>query len=354
MKPSLRAQAKERRDRSYGKVLTYSPKVFLPVTNLCRNRCSYCSFRRSPGEAGEYTMSPDDCRRSLDAAQKMGCIEALLCLGDTPKGSFLKYQKMLKTWGFDGIAEYLAWISEEALSRGLLAHTNAGILRADEMALLRHSNVSLGLMLESSANRLCEPGMAHHQAPDKKPARRLAMIEEAGRQKIPFTSGLLIGIGETASERSQSIAEMAELQERFGHLQELIVQPFRPHAGTPMQAQPEAPLESLLDTIAEARMALPESVTIQAPPNLAPGAIEALIDAGINDFGGISPLTPDFINPGYVWPHIDALAERCAKLGFELQPRLPLHQGFINRPGWLAEKLRPAVQAAQARLRVAA
>jgi FO synthase len=353
MKSSLRAKAQERRDRSYGKVLTYSPKVFLPVTNLCRNRCGYCSFRRSPGEPGEHTMSPDDCRRSLDAAQKTGCFEALLCLGDTPKGSFVKYQRLLQTWGFDGITEYLAWISEEALSRGLLAHTNAGILQAGEMAVLRKSNVSMGLMLESSADRLCEPGLPHHQAPDKKPASRLAMIEEAGRQKIPFTSGLLIGIGETARERSQSINELAELQDRFGHLQELILQPFRPHAGTPMQEQPEAPLDMLLDTIAEARMMLPEPVTIQAPPNLAPGAIEGMIDAGINDFGGISPLTPDFINPGYAWPHIDTLAERCARAGFELQARLPLHQAFIGREGWLDDGLRPAVEAAQARLSVA-
>ena len=299
-------------------------------------------------------MSPDEVCASLDAGAEAGCIEALLCLGDTPETGFPSYQRMLRDRGFESTVDYLDWISRQALQRGLFAHTNAGLLDAPAMSRLRRSNLSLGLMLESNAERLCQPGMPHAKAPDKHPAKRRAMIAEAGRQKIPFTSGILVGFGETEREREEAIDALAMLHQRYGHLQELIIQPFRPHAGTPMVDAAAASDEALLKAVSYARLCMPESVTIQAPPNLADGAIEALIDAGINDFGGISPLTHDFINPNYAWPHLETLAQRCANKGFVLKPRLPVHAPYLQANGWIDPGLRSAALAAQERLRRAA
>jgi FO synthase len=346
--------AAARRDAAYGAVLTYSPKVFLPVTNLCRNHCSYCTFRRSPNGVGAHTMTPEEVCASLDAAAAAGCIEALLCLGDTPETGFPSYQRTLHGWGFENTVDYLDWIGRQALQRGLFAHTNAGLLDASAMSRLKRSNLSLGLMLESNADRLCQPGMPHAKAPDKQPAKRRAMIAQAGRLKIPFTSGILVGFGETKGEREEAIEVLADLHHEHGHLQELIIQPFRPHASTAMADATAASDQALLEAVAFARLCMPSSVTIQAPPNLASGAIEALIDAGINDFGGISPLTPDFINPNYAWPHLETLAERCAAKGFSLQPRLPVHAAYLQRPGWIDEQLLGLAQAAQSRLGAAA
>ncbi len=346
--------AAARRNANFGRVLTYSPKVFLPVTNLCRNRCSYCTFRRSPHAAGAHTMAPDEVLASLDAGAKAGCLEALLCLGDTPETGFPSYRRDLRRWGFESTVDYLDWISGQARQRGLFAHTNAGLLDADAMRRLRRSNLSLGLMLESNAERLCQPGMPHGKAPDKQPHKRREMIAEAGRQKIPFTTGILVGFGETKAERKEAVDVLADLHQRYGHVQEVIVQPFRPHAGTAMVESVAASDADLLDAVAYARLRMPESVTIQAPPNLADGAIEALIDAGINDFGGISPVTPDFINPNYAWPHVESLAERCAVKGFTLQARLPVHRPYLQTSGWIDASLRDAALLADARLRDAA
>jgi FO synthase len=341
--------ASTKRDRAYGQTLTYSPKVFLPVTNLCRNVCSYCAFRRSPGQPGAQTMTRDQVLAALDQASALGCVEALLCLGDTPETGFPAYQRLLESWGFDSTVSYLEWIAQQAIERGLLPHTNAGILSSEAMARLRRCNVSLGLMLESNSDRLCEPGMPHHSAPDKRPALRRHMIAEAGRLMIPFTSGILVGFGETKGERVEAIDALAALHDQHGHLQEVIVQPFRAHAGTKMRAHPGAIDPDLLETIAMARMRLPASISIQSPPNLAPGVVEALIEAGINDFGGISPVTPDFINPGYPWPVIDALAARCAAQGKTLRPRLPVYERYRLEGGWIDERLiEPARQCALA------
>lgn len=325
---ALCAAARKRRDARWGRTITYSPKVFLPLTNLCRNVCDYCAFRRSPKDDGAHTMSPDEVERALAAAAAVGCTEALFCLGDRPESVFPSYREQLVAWGHASTVDYLVWACRAALAAGLLAHTNAGVLDKDEMARLRPVNASLGLMLESTSDRLCGKGMPHHRAPDKRPAVRLAMHEHAGELRIPFTSGLLIGIGETEAERLDALLAIRDSHRRHGHIQEVIVQRFRAHADTPMQLAREPSDEEASRAIAMARLVLDDDVTVQAPPNLSPGPIRQLLDAGINDLGGISPVTPDFINADHPWPIVDQLSLDLAAHGFTLQPRLPVHAGF--------------------------
>ncbi len=348
--PELTEAAARRRDRSRGRVLTFSPKVFLPLTNLCRNRCDYCSFRRSPGDPGEHTMSPDEVRATFEAARAQGCVEALFCLGDTPETGFRDYRALLRSYGHDRTTDYLEWAGELALEYGLLPHTNAGILSSADMARLKRVNVSLGLMLENASPRLCEKGMPHHKAPDKRPHVRIRMTDEAGALRIPFTSGLLIGIGETRAERVRTILAIRELHARHGHIQEVIVQNFRARPAIAMERSPEPDALELAHTIALARLILPDDVSVQAPPNLSPGATEMLVASGIDDFGGISPVTPDFINPLHPWPHLGELERECEALGFALRPRLPIYERHLEREGFLEPSLRPYVDAAKARL----
>ncbi|MEZ4268967.1 MAG: 7,8-didemethyl-8-hydroxy-5-deazariboflavin synthase CofG [Myxococcota bacterium] len=347
---ALTQAAKGRRDRAFGHTITFSPKVFLPLTNLCRNFCDYCSFRRSPGDPGAWTMSPAQVIEHLERAKAAGCVEALFCLGDTPEAVFPPYQRELADFGHSSTVDYLVWAAEQALDLGLLPHTNAGILPADAMARLRPVNVSLGLMLESTSDRLCARGMPHHRAPDKRPARRLAMHEEAGQLRIPFTSGLLIGIGETADERVETLLAIRALDDAHGHIQEVIVQNFRAHPDTPMAQWTEPDLESLTRTVALARLILPDRISVQAPPNLSPGASEALLDAGLNDFGGVSPVTPDYINPQHPWPHLDALAESCERRGLLLRPRLPIYPRHLQDPAFLDPALHAPCDVARKRL----
>ena len=342
--------ARARRDRTWGKTLTFSPKVFLPITNLCRNRCDYCSFRRSPGDPGEWTMSPDDVRTWLCRARDQGCIEALFCLGDTPETGFGEYRALLRSWGHDRTVDYLHWAAELALSIGLLPHTNAGILSRSDMIELRPVNASLGLMLESVSDRLCDKGMPHHRAPDKRPSRRLQMTREAGELRIPFTSGLLIGIGETIEERVQTLLAIRALHREHGHIQEVIVQNFRAHPSTPMGSFEEPSEDDLASAVALARLVLDDEVSVQAPPNLSPASTRTLIDAGINDFGGISPVSPDYINPGHPWPHLDRLSEACLDAGFGLEPRLPIYPVHLQREDFVDPALRPQVDRHQRRL----
>jgi FO synthase len=345
---ALREAASARRDRRWGSTLTYSPKVFLPITNLCRNRCDYCSFRRSPGDPGEWTMTPEEVRSWLHRAREQGCVEALLCLGDTPETGFRAYRTLLQGWGHERTVDYLRWVAEEALRVGLLPHTNAGILSREDMELLRPVNVSLGLMLENVSERLCETGMPHHRAPDKRPARRIRMTREAGELRIPFTSGLLVGIGETAEERIATILTIRRLHRRYGHIGEVIVQNFRAHPDTPMGLAKEPTADELARTVALARLILDDEVSVQAPPNLNPASVGALIGAGVNDFGGISPVSPDYINPRHPWPHLDRLRNACEAEGFELVPRLPVYPSHLGTPGFVDEALKPRVD----RLRV--
>ena len=342
--------ARTRRDRVWGKTLTFSPKVFLPITNLCRNQCDYCSFRRSPGDPGEWTMSPVEVRTWLQRAREQGCIEALFCLGDTPETGFRDYRTLLRSWGHERTVDYLRWAAEEALAAGLLPHTNAGILSRDDMIALRPVNVSLGLMLENVSDRLCEKGMPHHRAPDKRPAKRIQMTREAGELRIPFTSGLLIGIGETIEERVDTILTIRRLQREYGHIGEVIVQNFRSHPDTPMGFATEPTPDELAKTIALARLLLDDDVSVQAPPNLNPASTAALIQSGINDFGGISPVSPDYINPQHPWPYLDRLREACDADGFRLEPRLPVYPSHLDVPGFVDASLRPRIAQLQMKL----
>ena len=345
----LRRAAAAARDLRWGRRLTFSPKVFLPVTNLCRNRCDYCSFRRSPGDAGEWTMTPAEVASALDGARDAGCLEALLCLGDKPEVAFSAYRDTLAALGQATTVDYLVAIGRMALERGLLPHTNAGLLSRDDMARLKEVNASLGLMLESASARLCEPGMPHHRAPDKRPEKRLAMIAEAGRLGIPFTTGVLIGIGETPRERVEALLAIRALHREHGHIQEVIVQNFRARPEVLMADAPEPGEYDLVRTIALARLVLDGDVSVQAPPNLSPGATGALVGAGINDFGGISPVTPDYINPSHPWPHLRALRDAVSREGYGLGPRLCVYDRFVVAEGFLDAGLRAPVRAAAAR-----
>ena len=346
----IRAAACSVRDARYGRVVTYSPKVFLPVTNLCRNHCDYCSFRRSPGDPGEWTMTPDEIEHQLAAARDLGCAEALFCLGDKPEKAFSAYRRTLTTLGHTSTVDYLYWAGSKALAYGLLPHTNAGLLSDEDMARLKEVNVSLGLMLESASARLCEPGMPHHRAPDKRPAKRLAMIDAAGRLRIPFTTGILVGIGETWRERIESLLAIRDAHRTHGHIQEVIVQNFRAAAGVPMSLAPEPDDEEVTLTVALARLILDGDVSLQAPPNLNPASAEGLLASGLNDFGGISPVTPDYINPRHPWPHIDALSDACARAGFTLRPRASIYDRYVDRPGFLDGRLVGPTRAVQGRL----
>jgi FO synthase len=338
------------RDARSGRTVTYSPKVFLPLTNLCRNHCDYCSFRRSPGDPGEWTMTPQEIDEQLARARELGCAEALFCLGDKPEKAFSAYRRTLAALGQSSTVEYLHWAATRALAHGLLPHTNAGILTDEDMVRLREVNVSLGLMLECSSPRLCEPGMPHHRAPDKRPDRRLAMIDGAGRLRIPFTTGILVGIGETRRERVESLLAIRRLHREHGHVQEVIVQNFRAVPGVPMEHAPEPDEAEITHAVAMARLILDHDVSLQAPPNLNPASAAALLASGLDDFGGISPLTPDYINPRHPWPHIDALGEVCAAAGFELRPRACVYPRFVEREGFLDPRLLASTRETQARL----
>jgi FO synthase len=348
--PALCASAAARRNRSYASYLTFSPKVFLPLTNLCRDFCDYCSFRRSPGEAGAWTMQPREVREWLERGRAAGACEALFCLGDRPESVFASYREELAAFGCDSTVDYLAWAGEQALALDLLPHTNAGILSREEMQRLRPLNVSMGLMLENISPRLCEKGMPHHRARDKRPELRVQMTREAGELRIPFTSGILLGIGETRRERVESLLAIRALHEQHGHIQEVIVQNFRTKPETPMASAPEPEDLEIAHAVAMARLILPDEVSVQAPPNLNPHATELLIQAGINDFGGISPVSPDYINPGHPWPHLNKLGEQCASLGFALRPRLPVYPRFAADASYCDERLRAPMVREQERL----
>ncbi len=344
--------ARTRRDRAWGREITWSPKVFLPLTTLCRDRCSYCSFRRSPGEPGAHTMTADEVRHSCRQARDAGCVEALMCLGDRPEAGFAPYRRHLAERGLADTCALIEEASSIALEEGLLPHTNAGVLRRDELARLRATNVSMGLMLESVSERLCAPGMPHHRAPDKRPAVRLAMTRDAGDLRIPFTSGVLVGIGERPDERVATLLAIRDLHRAWGHVQEVIVQNFRAGSATPMARAPEPATRELARCIAVARLVLDDDVSVQTPPNLNAGRMTPLLDAGINDVGGISPVTPDFVNPAHPWPHVSALAATCDGAGYRLVRRLPVYDRYLRSPGWVDEALTPHIVAARQRVAI--
>jgi FO synthase len=342
----LLAAAGAAKERFRPKEITYSRKVFIPLTNLCRDYCGYCTFRRDPGEAGAHTMTPDEVLAVARNGEKLGCTEALFSLGDKPELLFPEMRETLRFLGYKSTLHYLEAMCELVLREtSLLPHPNPGLLSAEWITRLAAVSPSMGLMLETTNEALLAPGAAHDNAPDKLPSKRLRTIEEAGKQNVPFTTGLLIGIGESAEDRIETLLAIRKLHEQYGHIQEVIVQNFRAKPAIPMANSPEPTRGEMLRTVAVARLMLP-NVNIQAPPNLSAPYYDDLLDAGINDWGGISPLTPDFINPEKPWPHLEQLRLRTAAKGFELRQRLPVYPEFIStvtaRPGLLSEKLRAA------------
>src|SRR5262249_35834122 len=299
---SLMSAAAELRNRVKGRSVTYSKKVFIPLTNLCRDYCGYCTFRKDPGQAGARTMMPDEVIAVAEAGARLGCKEALFSLGDRPEAIFPEMRETLARFGHRTTLSYLADMCERVLNQtSLLPHANPGLMGRKDLETLRRFNPSMGLMLESTSERLMLAGMPHDNAPDKPPSLRLKTIEEAGKLKIPFTTGILIGIGETPAERGGSLFTIREMPERYGHLQEVIVQTFRAKSEIPMHSPPEPTLVDHLRTLAVARFILWD-LNVQAPPNLSDDRYPSLLRAGLNDWGGISPLTPDFINPEKPWP----------------------------------------------------
>ena len=344
--PGLLAAAVAAKQRFKPDIITYSRKVFIPLTNLCRDYCGYCIFRRDPGDAGAHTMTPDEVLQVARAGQKMGCTEALFSLGDKPELAFPEMRETLRRLGYNSTLHYLEAMCDLVLRETtLLPHPNPGLLSADWIRRLAAVSPSMGLMLETTSDALLRPGSAHDNAPDKLPSKRLRTIEEAGKQNVPFTTGLLFGIGETPEDRVNTLFAIRELHLRYGHIQEVIVQNFRAKPGIPMQDRPEPTHGEMLSTVAVARLLLPD-VNIQAPPNLSAPYYDELLGAGINDWGGISPLTPDFINPEKPWPHLEELRLRTEAKGYSLRPRLPIYPEFLPAvtagPGLLAEKVRAA------------
>jgi FO synthase len=342
----LIARAGEIRDHGRGQRITFSKKVFVPLTTLCRDYCRYCTFRRDPGQPGAHTMSPEEVVALAQAGGRLGAKEALFSLGDRPEARFAEHRAFLRRHGHRTTLGYLHAMCALTLAESpLLPHVNPGLMGERDLAALREVSVSMGLMLETTSERLLAPGQAHDDAPDKVPQRRLRTIELAGKLQIPFTTGILIGIGETPAERVDALCAIRALHERYGHIQEVIIQNFRAKPRIPMAGAPEPTLEDLLRTLAVARLVLGPDVNIQAPPNLSPAVYPRLLAAGLNDWGGISPLTLDHINPEAPWPFIPELRRATEGRGFVLRERLAVYPEFAGRAEFLAEPLRARVAA---------
>jgi len=347
--PDLLTAAREAAQNFKPGIITYSRKVFIPLTNLCRDYCGYCTFRRDPGDPGAHTMAPDQVLDVARAGEKLGCTEALFSLGDKPESQFPEMRETLRHLGYNSTLHYLEAMCELVLREtSLLPHPNPGLLSEEWVVRLAAVSPSMGLMLETTSTTLGLPGAAHANAPDKVPSRRLRTIEGAGKQGVPFTTGILIGIGESPEDRVDSLLAIRDLHRRYGHIQEVIIQNFRSKPGIPMQAWPEPALGEMLRVIAVARLLMPE-MNIQAPPNLSDPDYDQFLDAGINDWGGVSPLTPDFINPERPWPQIEELRRRTEAKGFTLRQRLPVYPEFlpalIRCPGLLSQRLSAACDA---------
>ena len=328
-------------------VITYSRKVFIPLTRLCRDRCHYCTFVTVPGKLEAPFLSPDEVLEIARKGAAMGCKEALFTLGDRPEDRWPEAKEWLAAAGYDSTLEYVRAMAVRVLEEtGLLPHLNPGVMSWAEMNRLKPVAPSMGMMLETTSRRLYEEkGQPHHGSPDKDPAVRLRVLEDAGRLNIPFTTGILVGIGETLEERAESIFALRQVSREFGHVQEVIVQNFRAKPQTAMRHVDDVGLEEYLATIATTRIVLGPDARVQAPPNLVDMAdCRALLDAGVDDFGGISPLTPDHVNPERPWPELDALGDLCRDAGFELRERLTIHPPYLTEP-WLDPRLRAHVDA---------
>ncbi|MGQ0847643.1 MAG: 7,8-didemethyl-8-hydroxy-5-deazariboflavin synthase CofG [Actinomycetota bacterium] len=337
----LLAHARQLRDDGKGHTVTYSRKVFIPLTTLCRDRCTYCTFAQPPGQGGMY-LEPEEVLAVAAAGRQHGCTEALFTLGDRPEDRWPQAVEFLDAHGETSTIGYVVSMSRAVLEEtGLFPHANPGLMSEGEMTRLRPFNPSMGLMLENVSRRLLEPGMPHFDCPDKDPTLRLEVVDTAGRLRVPFTTGILIGIGETDTEIVDSITALAERQRQWGCVQEVIIQNFRAKANTPMRRHAEPLPVFLQRVIAIARWFLGPEMNLQVPPNLT-DRFEIYLDAGVNDWGGVSPLTIDWVNPEQPWPHLDELAGRTEAAGFELVARLPVYPEFINEE-WLDPELLPQV-----------
>ncbi|HXY24757.1 MAG TPA: 7,8-didemethyl-8-hydroxy-5-deazariboflavin synthase CofG [Candidatus Acidoferrum sp.] len=333
--------ASEVRQQGKGNTVSFSKKVFIPLTTLCRDYCSYCTFRKDSGQSGAFFMTPEEVLALAEQGRRAGCKEALFSLGDQPERIFPEAREFLRKQGYARTLDYLGAMCELVLERtGLLPHANPGVMDGAALDKLKESNASVGLMLENVSSRLMREGLPHANAPDKVPALRLRTMEEAGKRSIAFTTGILIGIGETMEERIDSLLAIRDTHEKYGHIQEVIVQNFRAKPDIPMAAHPDPSLEETLRTIALARILLGPHMNVQAPPNLSYDDFPRLLEAGINDWGGISPVTKDFINPEAAWPQINKLRTESEARGFQLRERLALYPEFISRENFLAPRVR--------------
>lgn len=341
---ALLAHASSLRDEGKGRIVTYSRKVFIPLTTLCVDRCSYCTFAKPPGAGGVY-LEPEEVLAVARAGDAHHCTEALFTLGDRPEERWPQARMFLEGKGLNSTIEYVAEMSALVRSETrLFPHANPGLLSDEDFRLLRPTNPSMGMMLENISPRLIEPGMPHHGTVTKVPAKRVATIEAAGRQKVPFTTGILVGIGENNQEIVDSLFSLRDLADRTGAIQEIIIQNFRAKADTRMRHDAEPVPRWFARVVAVARWVMGAEANIQVPPNLTE-AYEIYLAAGINDWGGVSPLTIDWVNPEAPWPHLEQLSARTGEAGFELRPRLPVYPEYIDEE-WIDPGLVDDVRAA--------
>ena len=334
---ALAGIAGEIRDSGFHNIVTYSPKVFLPLTHLCRDVCHYCTFAQTPKKLDVVYMPIERAVEVAKEGAELGCKEALFTLGEKPELRYRAAREWLHEHGYETTFEYVRDAAEAVFTEtGLLPHLNPGNMTADEIQMLRPVAPSMGIMLESASDRLTEKGMPHYGSPDKIPAVRLETLRTAGLAKVPMTTGILIGIGETRRERIESLLAIRDIHDEFGHIQEIIVQNFRAKEGTKMRAAPEPDLAELLWTIAVARLIFGPTMSVQAPPNLSPGVLPQIVRSGINDWGGVSPVTPDFVNPEAPWPHLEELRRETAQAGKHLQQRLTIYPDYaLNHLDWV-------------------
>ncbi len=336
------------RDLGKGRTVSFSPKVFIPLTHMCRDFCGYCIFRKTPEQAGDTPyMTPDQVLEVAKSGQGLGCTEALFTLGERPELRYTEAKEWLAERGFGSTLEYLGHVNRLVLEETtLFPHDNPGTMSRHEMAALLPYNPSMGLMLESTSPALHAPGGAHEFAPSKRPRVRLRTIELAGELRLPFTTGILVGIGDTREDRIESLLAIRNLHRRFGHVQEVIVQNFKAKPGTAMAEELDADTLEFMWSVAAARLILGPDANVQVPPNLSADNYRIYLDAGINDWGGVSPLTIDFVNPEAPWPALTQLKAQTEAAGFHLKPRLPVYpEYFLNTGDYLSEGLRERVLA---------
>jgi len=342
--PMLMAFSSVIRDSSNGKKISYSKNVFIPLTNICSNMCKYCGFRRDPIETDAKLMTPSQVVDLTQKGDASGCHEALFCLGEKPEKKYEDYLKRLKKLGYENTIEYLCDMCEAVFKKtSLLPHSNPGLIDKNEMKTLKEFNASLGLMLESTSNRLCEKGGPHELSPGKAPKLRLDVIEHAGQLKIPFTTGLLIGIGENDKEIIDSLFAIKKLHDKYDHIQEIIIQNFRAEPRTEMENNKEPTVEQLLKIVIVTRLIFGKDMSIQIPPNLNMNYCELFILSGIDDWGGISPITMDFINPDFPWPKIEDLEKITKNNGFDFKERLPIYPKYIKKSEFMSKSIKDKV-----------